>query len=62
VVEHVGDVLEDLVVRWDREGWPAPRGRRALRGRGMQGNGAHRPGISAVPPPPADEAEKTPKK
>jgi hypothetical protein len=63
VVEHVGDVLEDLVVRWDREGWPAPRGRRAVRARGIGGNGgvSHRPGISAVPPPP-NEAEKTPKK
>jgi len=28
VVEHVGDLLEDLVARWDREGMPAPRGRR----------------------------------
>lgn len=52
VVEHVGDVLEDLVVRWDREGWPAPRGRRALRGQGRAGTGSHvRPGIAAVPPP-----------
>jgi len=51
VVEHVGDILEDLVVRWDREGWPAPRGRRAERG-GAPGNGhAARPGIAAVPPP-----------
>lgn len=51
VVEHVGDILEDLVVRWDREGWPAPRGRRAERG-GATGNGhAARPGIAAVPPP-----------
>ncbi len=61
VVEHVGDVLEDLVVRWDREGWPAPRGRRAVRGRGAPGNGgAHRPGISAVPPP--DQPKRAPKK
>ncbi len=51
VVEHVGDVLEDLVVRWDREGWPAPRSRRRGPGRGAAGNGsAHRPGIAAVPP------------
>jgi creatinine amidohydrolase len=28
VVEHVGEVLEDLVMRWDREGYPAPRGGR----------------------------------
>ncbi|HYJ33309.1 MAG TPA: creatininase family protein [Candidatus Binatia bacterium] len=28
VVEHVGEVLEDLVMRWEREGYPAPRGRR----------------------------------
>ena len=28
VVEHVGDLLEDLVSRWDREAMPAPRGRR----------------------------------
>lgn len=52
VVEHVGGVLEDLIMRWDREGWPAPRSRRSHRGRGVAGNGsAHRPGIAAVPPP-----------
>jgi creatinine amidohydrolase len=28
VVEHIGEVLEDLVMRWDREGYPAPRGAR----------------------------------
>jgi creatinine amidohydrolase len=28
VVEHIGEVLEDLVMRWDREGYPAPRGGR----------------------------------
>ena len=51
VVEHVGEVLEDLVVRWDREGWPAPRSRRRGQGRGAAGNGSpHRPGIAAVPP------------
>lgn len=32
VVEHVGEVLEDLVVRWEREGYPAPRGRRGASG------------------------------
>ncbi len=52
VVEHAGDVLEDLVGRWDREGWPAPRSRRGARGRGASGNGqAARPGLAAVPPP-----------
>ena len=29
VVEHVGNVLEDLIARWDREAMPASRGRRA---------------------------------
>jgi hypothetical protein len=29
VVGHCGDLLEDLVVRWEREGFPAPRPRRA---------------------------------
>ncbi len=29
VVEHVGEVLEDLVARWDREGLPAAHRRRA---------------------------------
>jgi creatinine amidohydrolase len=52
VVGHVGDVLEDVVVRWDREGWPAPRGRRDARGMRLAGNGsAHRPGIAEVPSP-----------
>ena len=41
VVEHVGELLEDLVARWDREGMPAPRGRRrggaSARGRGENG-------------------------
>jgi len=36
VVEHVGELLEDLVVRWDREGYPAPRSRKAG---GSAGNG-----------------------
>ena len=36
VVEHVGELLEDLVVRWDREGYPAPRSRKAA---GSAGNG-----------------------
>lgn len=36
VVEHAGEVLEDLVVRWEREGYPAPRGRRG----GAQGDAA----------------------
>lgn len=38
VVEHTGDVLEDLVVRWDREGFPAPRPRRPS-GRGHAARG-----------------------
>jgi creatinine amidohydrolase len=38
VVEHSGEVLEDLVVRWEREGFPAPRPRRAA-GRGHVGHG-----------------------
>jgi creatinine amidohydrolase len=46
VVEHVGDVLEDLVVRWEREGWPAAHARRG----GGRGSRTMRPGISAVPP------------
>jgi len=29
VVDHVGEVLEDLVARWNREGMPASRRRRA---------------------------------
>jgi len=43
VVEHSGDVLEDLVVRWEREGFPAPRPRRAA-GRGHVGHGGAAPG------------------
>ncbi len=36
VVEHCGEVLEDLLVRWEREGFPAPRARRsAARGHGI---------------------------
>jgi creatinine amidohydrolase len=39
VVEHVGDVLEDLVARWDREGMPAgPRRRPGARADSV-GNG-----------------------
>jgi creatinine amidohydrolase len=49
VVQHVGDVLEDLVRRWDREGWPAPRAGRVRRS-GRDGVPA-RPGLAAVPPP-----------
>jgi creatinine amidohydrolase len=62
VVQHVGDVLEDLVMRWDREGWPAPRGRRDARGRMHAVNGsAARPGIAAVPAAPAaPQAAATP--
>ena len=36
VVEHAGEVLEDLVVRWEREGYPAPRSR----SRNATGDGA----------------------
>ncbi|HEY6572624.1 MAG TPA: creatininase family protein [Candidatus Eisenbacteria bacterium] len=43
VVEHSGDVLEDLVVRWEREGFPAPRPRRAS-ARGHVGHGGTPPG------------------
>jgi creatinine amidohydrolase len=55
VVEHTGELLEDLVLRWDREGYPAPRGRRAG-GSHRQGNGgvgarAMRPGLAEVKPP-----------
>src|SRR5512139_1411684 len=46
VVERVGDVLEDLVLRWEREGYPAAHSRRARGGKRSM-----RPGISAVPPP-----------
>jgi creatinine amidohydrolase len=45
VVERVGDILEDLVLRWEREGYPAAHGRRARGGKRSM-----RPGISAVPP------------
>ena len=37
VVEHSGEILEDLVVRWEREGFPAPRPRRGA-GRGHVGH------------------------
>jgi creatinine amidohydrolase len=37
VVEHCGEVLEDLLVRWEREGFPAPRARRS----GARGHGSH---------------------
>jgi creatinine amidohydrolase len=43
VVEHSGEVLEDLVLRWEREGFPAPRPRRAS-GRGHVGHGGSVPG------------------
>jgi len=47
VVEHVGEVLEDLVVRWDREGYPAPRARRSSGNGGpaggANGHGGHAP-------------------
>ena len=43
VVEHSGEVLEDLVVRWEREGFPAPRPRRAS-ARGHVGHGGSAPG------------------
>jgi len=33
VVDHVGEVLEDLVARWNREGMPATQRRRAPRDR-----------------------------
>ncbi len=60
VVERVGDVLEDLVVRWNREGFPEPRARRRGPGRGAAPGGAHRPGLAAVPPPPS--GRRTPKR
>ncbi len=44
VVERAGDILEDLVLRWEREGYPAARARRS---RG--GSRTMRPGITAVP-------------
>ena len=53
VVERVGDILEDLVLRWEREGYPAAHSRRA---RG--GKRSLRPGISAVPPPAKPRKEK----
>jgi creatinine amidohydrolase len=46
VVEHVGEVLEDLVVRWEREGYPAPRPRRAVGAAG--GSGGNGQGASPV--------------
>jgi creatinine amidohydrolase len=40
VVEHTGELLEDLVLRWEREGFPAPRPRRSsLRGHAGHGGG-----------------------
>ena len=53
VVQHIGDVLEDLVVRWDREAMPAPRGRRAAQvGRsGRGGNGRAVAGEAAAQRP-----------
>lgn len=39
VVEHVGEVLEDLVVRWEREGYPAPRSRRNAEAAASGANG-----------------------
>jgi creatinine amidohydrolase len=56
VVEHVGDILEDLVVRWEREGWPAAHARRG----GGWGSRTMRPGISAVPPPRSKRKEAAP--
>jgi len=55
VVEHVGELIEDLVVRWDREGRPAPRGRRGSAS-GGGGNGGFstrsgRHGLAEVKPP-----------
>ena len=48
VVEHVGDVLEDLVARWDREGLPAPRARRGGAGpRGDRAGNGHAVGEGA---------------
>ena len=60
VVERVGDVLEDLVARWNREGFPEPRARRRGPGRGAAAGGSHRPGLAAVPPPPS--GRRTPKR
>jgi len=39
VVEHVGEVLEDLVARWNREAMPATHRRRAPAGRAGRPNG-----------------------
>jgi len=55
VVEHSGEVLEDLVLRWEREGFPAPRPRRqSARGHvghaapaGSSGNGHDRSGSTS---------------
>lgn len=41
VVEHVGEVLEDLVVRWEREGYPAPRSRARNSGNDAAPSGAN---------------------
>ena len=46
VVEHVGEVLEDLTMRWEREGYPAPRARRNAQesaASGANGHGGHPP-------------------
>lgn len=46
VVEHVGEVLEDLAMRWEREGYPAPRARRSAQesaASGANGHGVHPP-------------------
>jgi creatinine amidohydrolase len=47
VVEHVGEVLEDLVMRWEREGYPAPRGRRGASGGDSAPSGANGHGGAA---------------
>src|SRR5687768_11199448 len=39
VVEHVGEVLEDLAMRWEREGYPAPRSRRNAEAAASGANG-----------------------
>ena len=39
VVEHVGEVLEDLVARWNREAMPATQRRRAPAGRAVRPSG-----------------------
>jgi creatinine amidohydrolase len=38
VVDHCGEVLEDLLVRWEREAFPAPRSRRSGRGHAAAGD------------------------